>query len=108
MLGSTTLEVRRPWVPYALLAGRMSIEECNAHRKEHEEIGAGAVPIFFGLSNDYIIFVSLGLVNPKTLEVPLPRIIKVLNRIDGSKVPNEEELKRNPYRGPYWNVREIK
>jgi hypothetical protein len=107
-MGSTVPRVRKPWVPYALLAGRMSIEECNERRRKEEEFGFPADPRDFGLTTDYIICVSLAPADSVTLEVPLPRIIKIVNSVDGSKVPNEQELKNNPFRGKYWQVKEIK
>ena len=107
IIGSTTLHVDMPWVPYALLSGRISVKECNAERKRREQRGFPGDPRGFGLSLDYMVFISLGPADLTTFQVPLPKIIKVVDRVEGFPVPNEEVLKRSSFRGEYWDVRRI-
>jgi len=108
IIGSTTLHVDMPWVPYALLSGRMNVKECNAKRKLIEQRGFPAGhPGQFGLSLDYRLFISLSPADHITFQVSLPRILKVVDPVNGLPVSDEEILKRNHFRGAYWNVRKI-
>lgn len=104
IIGSTAIQVDNPWIPYALLSGKMSIEDVNAERKQMELEGfVCSNPKDFRLSLKYEVFISLSPADFNTLEVPVPHILKVTNLRNGVVVPNQEELKRNPFRGKYWD-----
>jgi len=107
MIGSTHTEVDLIWTPYALLAKSMSINEVNEERKKLERRGRPGDPRNFGFEDcKYIIHISLGPVNPKTLEVPLPRIIRAVDSYDGKPIP-KNIWKDSVYQGKYKDIGQI-
>jgi len=103
ILGSTCLTVDNPKIPYAILAG-VPVDEVNLMRTEKNkgqgDSGPIALGVFFGLPVGNIVFYEHQPVDPKTLEVGLPKIIGGRSQLTQKDLP-EEMLVDLHYVGQY-------
>jgi hypothetical protein len=100
MVGSTTLSVDRPWIPYAILAGK-SIEEVNAQRKQRGE--RFVFYKYFDIKEECRLIVSLDKVDSVTREVAEPKILRALSP-ENDDIMSENIWKNKYYIGPFHEV----
>lgn len=101
MMGSTHIQVDNPWIPYALLSGD-SVNLVNQKRAQLniDKRQGVAIGFYFDLYPTYIVFYEHQPVNPKTLEIGMPKIIEVKDAGCEIVIP-KSEWQNAKYTGEY-------
>ena len=104
LCGGTSLVVSEPWIPYALLAGTMTVEQVNLRRQECSVSSKGCdlaiCAMNYGLTPwNMMFFAKMTPVNAKNKKVSPPQIIRA-RYADTEEFAPQSLVEKLKYNGP--------